>query len=1538
MAEVLPFSEATRRWLADAFLAPTPAQAQAWQAIARGEDTLVIAPTGSGKTLAAFLWALDRLIAPDPAGAEHGCRVVYVSPLRALAVDVDRNLRSPLTGITLAAQALGQPVRAVSVALRTGDTTSAERAQFTRSPADILITTPESLFLLLTSRAREGLRAVDTVIVDEVHALAGSKRGAHLAVSLDRLDALLPGPAQRIGLSATVNPAAEVARYLRPSGAVSVVAPPVAKQWDLRVAVPVADMAAMGEPTGEVTGSAAGTADRVSIWPHLEGHLRTLIGEHRSTLVFVNSRRLAERLTGRLNGAGEEPAPMIARAHHGSVSREQRSQIEEELKAGRLPAVVATNSLELGIDMGAIDLVVQVASPPSVASGVQRVGRAGHQVGATSRGVILPTHRGDLAACAVVVERMQAGLVEGLRIPVNPLDVLAQQIVAMVALEDWTVTDLAALLRRSAPFTGLPDSLLMAVLDMLAGRYPSDAFAELRPRLVWDRATGVLRGRPGAQRLAVTSGGTIPDRGLFSVILAGERGSRVGELDEEMVYEMRAGEIIALGASSWRVEQITHDRVLVSPAPGQPGRTPFWRGDAPGRPADLGRAVGELLRSAAGPSGPFTARLTAAGLDEQARTNLREYLAEQRRATGRLPDDRTIVVEAFRDEIGDWRVVVHSPHGATVHAPWALLIASRLRQRHELEVSVMHADDGIVIRLPDTDAGDPLAGVVEALVIDPEEVAEGLKAAVGGSALFASRFREAAARALLLPRRIPGRRTPLWQQRQRAAHLLEVASRYPDFPIVLEAVRECLTDVYDLPALTSLLTAIGNGEVSVIEVLTDQPSPFARSLLHGYVATFIYDGDAPLAERRAQALSLDSGLLAELLGTPELRDLLDADAIAEVVADVGHLTERTRARTVEDAADLLRILGPLTPARAAGSGISADWLTELCQARRAIRVRIAGEECTAAIEDAGRLRDALGVVLPPGIAAEFTEPVPDPLADVVARYARTHGPFPARSCAAALGLPVGVVHTALRELARDGRVAAGHYRPGEVGEEWCDPEVLRRIRRRSIARLRAEAEPQPPAAFARFLFTWQQLGSATCPPPRTGIDGLMAVIDQLAGIGLPAPVWERAVLPARVRDYDPSWLDALTASGEVRWWGNGRAGRAGVVALAPAELAPALLPMRPATDRPAAVESDLTERVSAVLAGGGGFFFEDIVEALAATAPEHGDGADPASAVAVGDALWALVWQGRVTNDSWAALRASHPGRTSDRPRRVAGHAGHARPLRGRRGPRPLTGGLRGLARHPMAAAGSPWRGLPTTAGRWSLLRQPTLNRQPSLNLQPSLNEEERTLLTAEVLLGRWGILTRTVVASEPFPGGFAALYPILSALEHTGAVQRTYAVEGLGAAQFALPTAVDRLRSPERGGPAEPAVLSAVDPAVLEGAVIPWPALPDGAGRPLRTAGAWVVVEEGRLLAYLARGGSHLLAWTPAAPELERALRALAASPLLATGPQRRPRLALQQVNGAPIPPAGGTAAALRAAGFLPSPAGWVPAARVGHPGADRA
>jgi len=1513
------FSAPTRTWFEAAFAAPTPAQAGAWDAIAHGKHALVVAPTGSGKTLSAFLYAIDKLLtAGPPEEKTKRTRVLYVSPLKALAVDVERNLRAPLTGIRHTADRLQTVLPEVTVGLRSGDTSPADRRRLSTRPPDILITTPESLVLILTSQARETLRGIETVIIDEVHAVAGTKRGAHLALTLERLDALLDTPAQRIGLSATVRPLEEVARFLGGTSPVEIVAPPSTKEWDLKVVVPVEDMT-MPEEYDEESGD-PGRA--TSIWPHVEEHVVDLIEQHRSTIVFANSRRLAERLTARLNeiateraesagfvtGAGRPPQPpdrpaanpgkppaqimaqsgasagaetIIAKAHHGSVSKEQRAIIEDDLKRGRLPAVVATSSLELGIDMGAVDLVIQIESPPSVASALQRVGRAGHQVGEVSRGVLFPKHRGDLAQTAVSVQRMREGAIEKLSIPTNPLDVLAQQVVAATAMEDWSVDEFFDLTRRAASYSQLPRSAFDATLDLLSGRYPSEEFAELRPRIVWDRVTGTMSGRPGAQRLAVTSGGTIPDRGLFGVFLVGETGSRpgsaggsrVGELDEEMVYESRVGDIFALGATSWRIEDITHDRVLVTPAPGIPGRLPFWKGDTLGRPAELGAAIGAFTRGLLTQS-EANARATVAeaGLDAYAAANLVTYVTEQREATNVVPSDTQIVVERFRDELGDWRLVVHSPYGTPLHAPWALAVNARLRERYDIDGQAMASDDGIVIRIPDTDQEPPLGDLI---VFDPEEIEQLVTQEVGGSALFASRFRECAARALLLPRRDPGRRSPLWQQRQRSAQLLEVASQYPSFPIVLEAIRECLQDVYDLPALTALLGRIDRREVTVVDVATQTPSPYARSLLFGYVAQFVYEGDSPIAERRAAALSLDQGLLAELLGRAELRELLDPEVLAEVEAELQWLAPDRRARTAEAVADLLRLVGPLTidevEARVTDetAAEAGTWLAGLADARRVVAVRIAGEERWTTIEDIARLRDGLGVPVPQGTPEAFTEPTDDPIGDLVSRYARTHGPFTTADVARRLGLGEAVARQALQRLAARGRLLEGEFRPAGSGSEWCDAEVLRKLRRRSLARLRKEVEPVTPETLARFLPAWQRVGGRL-----RGVDGVVAAIDQLAGCPVPASALEPLVLASRVRDYESSHLDELTSSGEVIWAGHAPLpGSDGWVSLHLADQAHLTLP-----DPQWGELDELQQSVLGALAPGGAWFFRQLSDRLGS-----------ASDAALSTALWGLVWEGMVTNDTLTPLRALvRSGTASHRTRRAP--------------PRVSLGTGR------RAALSGP----PETAGRWSVL--------PARDADVT----RRAHATAEHLLERHGVVTRGAVMQERIVGGFAGVYKVLSAFEDSGRCRRGYFIEGLGAAQFGAAGAIDRLRTfsePEESKPVALA-LAATDPANPYGAALPWPANSgDGGHRPGRKAGALVVLVDGSLTLYVERGGRTLLTWSDDTPRLTLAAAALAD----ATRRGALGKLTVEKADGTALLGGGDTPLrqALNAAGFVSTPKG---------------
>jgi ATP-dependent helicase Lhr and Lhr-like helicase len=1535
------FTPRVREWFEQAFDAPTPAQTKAWPAIAAGENVLLSAPTGSGKTLAAFLWALDRLSA-EHAGAggdavgerAPGVRVVYVSPLKALAYDIERNLRTPLRGIG---------ADEVSVAIRTGDTPQRERAAMARKPPDILITTPESLYLILTSQAREMLSGVEAVIVDEIHAVAATKRGSHLALTLERLEAQAGRPVQRLGLSATQNPLEEIGRFLvGPRREVTIVDAGHRKELDLRIEVPVESMS---EPNGPVDPTrdplepvAGGESTRSSIWPAIYPELLALVKAHNSTIVFVNNRRSAERVALRLNelagkeqaekdddaasgGAGmraqeKEPradgpvAPLeIARAHHGSLAREERTKVEELLKAGELPCLVATSSLELGIDMGAVDLVLQIESPKSVARGLQRIGRAGHGVDEVSRGRIFPKFRGDLLECAVVARRMHEGLIEPTVVPRNALDVLAQQIVAIAvssepakagpskkekAAEEHddesaaggiSVAELHALITRSHSYSELSLELLENVLDMLDGRYPSKDFGELRARIVWDRVAGTIRSRKGSRQLAVANAGTIPDRGLFAVTLPD--GRRVGELDEEMVYEARPGQAFLLGASTWRIEEIGRDRVIVTPAPGAPGAVPFWKGDSVGRPKELGEAIGAFSRWAVEQDTETLQR--DYDLDERAARNLLAYLREQQDATRVLPSERTIVLERFRDEIGDWRLCVLSPFGGRVHSAWGLAISARIRERMGLEADAISSDDGIVLHLPDLDADDAeaLPSAAELIMLEPEEVEAQITAELGGSALFGARFRENASRALLIPRAYPGRRTPLWQQRLKAQNLLEVAKRYDDFPIVLETYRECLRDVLDVSGLQALLRSLHSREISLVEVETPTASPFASSLLFDYVATYMYEGDAPNAERRAAALSLDRDLLRELLGQEELRELLDPDALARVEDDLQHRSQITRATGRDGLHDVLRHVGDLNASEVAQrvfEGVDpAPLLAELQRERRAIRLRVGGEQRYVAADEAGLYRDALSAAPPGGLPEAFLADVPEALRVLVARYARTHGPFTTDELRERYGVDAGAV---LRELERAGDIVRGELRPGGSGREWCDVEVLRRLRRASLAALRKEIEPVDQCALAAFLPSWQ--GVDRHPSAGAGIDRLREVLVPLQGLALPAEIWERDVLPRRTGAYSPSWLDMLCASGELVWVGAGPSGRSGRVALYFRDDAPLIGP--PPSGERRSVSASATDQLEHELLRArlarSPCFFSDLIAEL------------DLPAEALREALWDLVWAGEATNDAWAPLRAPRLALARARPER-------------------RTSVRRFSSRRTGAQS--------QVQGRWSLT-EPIFRAAPlaadGSSAAPAALGPERRRVLAELLLERYGIVTREQVLAEGIKGGFAMLYDTLCNLETLGVCRRGYFVEGMGGAQFALPGAVERLRSArggsaasEGGAPTAPdgrgagrsgersrtLVIAAADPSQPYGAALSWPRREAQERRPSRVAGAYVVCVDDAPALYVERGGRGLLTLVEGRDEdgavVAEALRALAD----AVRAGRVPKLALERIDGQP-------------------------------------
>ncbi|WP_210386496.1 ATP-dependent helicase [Corynebacterium sp. HMSC30G07] len=1451
-------------WFEEVFAEPTRVQDLAWRSISAGENSLVVAPTGSGKTLAAFLWSLNALVERSgqtalPIDGGHtsthgGTRVLYISPLKALGVDVENNLRAPLAGIARVAQRMGKQMPDISVGVRSGDTPQAERNRQLRKPPDILITTPESLYLMLTSKAAGILKTVDTVIVDEIHALAGTKRGVHLTLSLERLERLA-GSFQRIGLSATVRPLATVANFLGPR--TTIINPPAEKKWELAVRVPVDDMSDLPVPEdastigdavlddglllGDATPAETFSATPQSIWPHIERAVYEEVMAHRSTIVFVNSRRTAERLTSQINElwakehdpealsvATRRPpaqlmksvdtaghaAPVIARAHHGSVSKEERLQTETMLKEGTLKAVISTSSLELGIDMGAVDLVIQVESPPSVASGLQRVGRAGHSVGAVSEGIFYPKHRSDLVQTAVTVPRMRQGLIEELSPPRSPLDVLAQQTVAAVAVEDLDVDEWYDTVRRAWPYKDLARDVFDSVIDLVTGVYPSTDFAELRPRAILE--DNVLKARPGAQRVAVTNAGTIPDRGMFGVfLLAGSQEGdkaprRVGELDEEMVYESRVGDVFTLGASSWRIENITRDQVQVSPAPGHTGRLPFWTGDGLGRPYELGKALGEFRREAK--------NALDESLDERTRNNLLQYLDEQEEATGILPDEKTLVLERFTDELGDWRVVLHTPFGKGVNAAWALATGWRVAQETGMDAQAVAGDDGIVLRLPQGEK-EPDGAIFQ---FDADEIADIVTEQVGNSALFASRFRECAARALLLPRRNPGKRAPLWQQRQRAEQLLDVARNYPSFPIILETVRECLQDVYDLPALQEVMRDINTRRVRIAEVTTDQPSPFASSLLFNYTGAFMYEGDTPLAEKRAAALSLDPTLLAKLLGTVELRELLDADIIAEVDASLRRVG---RAETSEQFADTLRIVGPVPIDELAT--YTTVLLTSLEQTlgARMMRVRIGGREHVAQVLDAPLLRDGLGVPVPPGIPAQV-QTIPDALAQLVGRWVRTRGPFVLRDLADAFGLAVGAAHEPLSRLIEKDKVIPGRYRQGVEEEEYVAAEVLRIIRSRSLAAARAQTRPVSQSAYGRFLPSWSNVAPVGVTPALRGADGVYSVIEQLAGVRLPASAWESHIFPSRVGDYSPAMLDELTANGEVAIVGAGKAGaRDPWIMLLPADYAAQLMPQ---VEEPllSLTQSQVMEKVRR----GGGFLFGDLL----------GDaGAKQTTTEELREAMWDLVEAGFLAPDSFAPIRARLAGgKTAHRARR--------RPQRSR-----IRSGRTSFA------STVP----PDMVGRWSLTPMP--DNDPT----------RRSVALGESLLDRYGVVTRGSVVAEDILGGFALAYKTLSGFEESGKAMRGYLIEGLGASQFSTPATIDRLRGQQDSddvvgwpsGARDPLVhvLAATDPANPYGAALPWPAQ-----GPTRSAGAMVVLIDGLLAAHVTRGGKTMTTFFDTFPD----------------------------------------------------------------------
>lgn len=1475
------FHKPVQKWFDSTFPKATKAQQLGWPVIQSGKNALILAPTGSGKTLAAFLSAIDHIMfEPLPPKLER-CRVLYISPLKALAVDVEKNLRTPIAGISWVAEKDSASYMPPTIAIRTGDTPTRERTQFQRNPADILITTPESLYLMLTSNTREVLRSIRWVIIDEIHAVAGTKRGAHLAVSLERLQAITNKPFQRIGLSATQKPLDEIARFLGGGEVnakgrwkerkVEIIDAGHRKNLDLQVVVPVEDMSRVGEIlVDKRSAKKKEESIRKSLWPSLYPKLLHLIRTHRTTLVFVNNRRLAERIAAAINElAGQE----IMRAHHGSVSHDQRIEIEEDLKSGKVPAIVVTSSLELGIDMGSIDLVVQIEATRSVTSALQRIGRAGHQSGEISKGIIFPKYRGDLAACAALTRLMVNGDVETTQYLRNPLDVLAQQIVAMTAMDTWKVDELEKVIRQSAPFADLTRGILEGVLEMLSGRFPSDEFADLRPRIVWDRISGKIRARQGAKSVAITNGGTIPDRGLYGVFLAGaDPGKgRVGELDEEMVFETREGETFLLGSSTWRVEDISHDRVVVSPAPGEPGKMPFWKGEGTGRSLEFGKAVGRLTRELQKLTTQKAEEVLIQQhyLDDWAAKNLLAYIHEQQEKAGIVPDDQTIVIERYSDELGDWRVCILSPFGARVHAPWTHAIESILSQKSGLKVETMWSDDGIVIRFPETDEPPP----VDTFLPDPDEVEGLVVQQMGASALFASRFREAAARALLLPRRYPGQRTPLWQQRKRASDLLHVTSHFENFPIILETYRELLKDYFDMPGLIEVLRDIRSRKIRISTVNTRKPSPFASSLMFGYVGNFLYEGDAPLAERRAQALSVDQTQLRELLGEAEFRELLDADVIRNYEMQLQHLDEIHKVRNTDSLHELLMRIGDLSDAEIFSRSdeeprIVREWVNELSEADRIISIPISDEKRWIAAEDTAKYRDALGITIRSKLPSAFLQPVATPVSDLISRYARTHGPFQLKEAASRFGLGDAAVEMVLAGLEDLGKVLQGEFKPGGSGREWCDTNVLRVLRLKSLARLRKEVEPVEREAYARFLPAWHQIGSN-----RKGSEALLEILEQLQGYPLPISVLENQILPARIKDYDPRDLDALLSSGVVLWTGIEAIGQNdGRIAFYLADQASKLIAPTTEIQNPDPLHSKIRE----TLASSGAIFFPQIL--TAAGNPFKRD---------VLNALSDLVWAGEVTNDTLLPVRALQ-----------------SQGKRSRKAKSSLASGRTSIP--------------PAAAGRWSLVR----------NLIPQQQDvrsgAERMTALANQFLNRLGVVTREAIGSEKITGGFSAVYPVFKLMEESGKIRRGYFIAGRGAAQFALSGALDRLRDfREQSEEPQTYLLAATDPANAYGAVLPWPERDDSFHFG-RNAGARVILIDGQLAAYLGKGEKNLLTFiSPEDPQLGRKAAAIAQALSSEVNSGRRRAIVISSVDG--LPP-GDTflGAALKNEGFVAFTHGW--------------
>jgi ATP-dependent Lhr-like helicase len=1454
------FLPPVRTWFAERVGTPTPPQRLGWPAIASGQHTLILAPTGSGKTLAAFLACLDQLWREKLAGqSPGGVRVLYISPLKALNNDIHRNLQFPLEGVTEVARRDGQDLPTLDAMVRTGDTPQSVRQRLARRPPDILITTPESLNLILTSRARDTLRNVSHVIVDEIHALCPNKRGVFLALLLERLQAIQRGGSSfvRIGLSATQRPLDEVARYLAGATAdadgglvprpVKIVDTGIRKELDLQVISPVPQFGPLPEK---------------SVWPSIYRLLAELIRENRSTLIFTNDRRSAERITAFLN----EEEPGLARAHHGSVSLEMRHEVESSLKEGHLPAVVATASLELGIDMGAVDLVCQIASPGNVARALQRVGRAGHLVGQKSKGRLIPRTQGDLLEQAVLASEMAAGRVEAIRVPINCLDVLAQQLVAMAAMDDWAVQSLFACVRGAYPYRDLTPEAFETTLEMISGRYslreedaPAGELGEavekgvarskmqaLQPRVSWDRIHNRVIALPGSQSLALINGGTIPDTGQYAAY-AGQD-TRIGELDEEFIFETRIGDTFMLGTNAWRLESIEADRVFVSPAEGAPAMMPFWRGETTGRSYDLSCAIGAFNRE-------LTARRDDPDkldwlrrnyfVDEAAARNLFYHAARQIAVTGFLPTERAFLVESSRDQLGDWQVLLLCPLGSRLNLTLRFAVEARLRQRLGYRPQCLHHDDGIMIRLTDADEPilDVLAGItpdnVEALVLD--ELAD--------SALFALRFRQNAARALLMPRGKAGRRSPLWLQRMRGRDLLQVARRHADFPIVVETFRECLHDHLDIPRLRNLLAEIQTGQVEVRTRRTESPSPFASALTFAFTWSKMYQYDAVEPEGSG-AGALDRKLLEQLIEPQQHGHLLDPRAIARVERRLRGIGRPPRC--LAEMSEWLRRLGDLSESELEGP--MAAFLSELEADGRACRLELPQSRepvRRVAAETAEQYRKAFGLV---ECASEEAQ---DAGQKILARFLETHALVGLAEILDRYPFEEQWAKRQLDQWTRAGRVVAVNRAESAETVQWSAPDNLDQVQRSSLAVLRREIVSCPAPQFVDFLLRWQGAHPAD---RKDGAEAVADAMECLQGLPLAAPVWEQSVLPARVRAYQARWLDEWIAGGAGVWASRGDGEGAMQVAFIPRELLPRLAAPQGA-DAPASEEAG---RLVNCLRTRGACFLTDL-------ATETGLSLTTARA-----ALWQLARRGLVTNDRYDVVRQGEPDAVP-----AASETNAALSSTILRGP-----SMRGMRR--AAAARVP-------EGRWSLLAWG--HPRP----------EDLAVTQAETLLQRYGVVARELAVLDPWMSPWRVLYEVLSRMELAGAVRRGYFVEGLSGAQFALPEAATRLQEVQLPSTASAPVvlLHSMDPANLYGSGAPFDiALLDGGTRPLqRRPSNWLALRAGWPILLVEQQGKKLTALPSASREdVAAAVACLPGIPGASRNTATRHKLTVEEWNGQPV------------------------------------